>query len=661
MKRTFLVTLALCFGLFSVAQQAHQFKASVGKDAAPDNQELGYYTPSPNPTVKPPSPNLNAGMAAKDVTIRDLGNAGNAWGLSSGARTFMWADNDIHSVAFSHRMLSPPGTGYLAYDVSWDQGATFATDVQIWDPTLYPAGADLGNARYPQIIIYNPEGNVDPALAYVTNFAPVLDQTNGGSWGGYGMATNPLTAVDPPMANQSSMTSSGDVLLFSVPDAFTIRPDGQAICYEPSLVEGLFANYTGNLIYTSGYFDEGTQMFDYEQTLIEFDITDGGEGVTIPSQKIAFHPDGQIGYMAMLSNNGFNDFSENAFYPILFKTTNGGQDWDGPFTVQLSGPDGLPAILNYLSDELIEMMFEPPAPARDEIVYTTSFDMSLAVDMYGDPHLLFCVGVAGGSWDIITSLEGLAGTGGTIAMIHAASYDGMETWYADTLATPFTFRGEFAGSDILSEDLRPYISATPDASKLFFSWQTTEIAEINDNIAPDIKCIGYDVTSKAYTELYNVSAFTAIMWQSWMATASYWVFDDGAGSYEIPFACQVMNPDNTLDPVAFKYVDDFVITDADFGVWVSTAEVDQDYISITGNYPNPATDMTRVNMTLAEPAKVTMEISNLIGQKVKSINYGPYAKGLHTLEINISDLESGIYIYTLSTGKDAVAGKMIIE
>ena len=122
-----------------------------------------------------------------------------------------------------------------------------------------------------------------------------------------------------------------------------------------------------------------------------------------------------------------------------------------------------------------------------------------------------------------------------------------------------------------------------------------------------------------------------------------------------------MNPDNTLDPVAFRYVDDFVISDSDFGVWTSTAEVNQDFISISNNYPNPAREMTNVNMSLIEPANVTLEVSNLIGQKVKTINYGPYAKGMHTISFNVADLESGIYIYTISTGKDAVAGKMIVE
>ncbi|HSG68495.1 MAG TPA: T9SS type A sorting domain-containing protein [Bacteroidales bacterium] len=660
MKKLFLLVLIAGFGLYTIGQQAQQFKVNVGEDYAPINNEQGHNFLTPPPNVKPPIPDITAGNPAKAVTIRELGNAGNAWGLSSGGRTFMWADNDIESVVFLHRMLSPPGTGYLAYDVSTDQGTSFAVDQQVWDPELYPAGAALGNARYPQVAIYNPAGNTDPANAVMTFFAPILDQSNGGSWGGYGMGTNPLTAVNPTSPTQMGLSSSGD-LLYSVPDAYHITSDGRAICVEPALVDGLFANYTGSLVYTSGYYDEGTMLFDYQQDLVEFDISGGGEGVTISSSKIAFHPDGQVGYMVHLSNNGENDVADGAYYPILFKTTNGGEDWDGPYNVQLGGPDGLPAVLNYLTDELLEMLYEPPIPARDELLFTTAFDIDLAVDMYGNPHLLFVVGLGSGEWSIYTSIEGLPGTGGMIAMMHAASYDGMNTWYADTLNRPWTFRGEFAGSDILSEDLRPYIATTPDASKLFFSWQNTHIDVAEDNIAPDIYCIGYDVSDRSYTQLFNVSAFTAIMWQSWMATGSYYVFDDGAGNYEIPFVCQIMNPNNTLDPVQFRYVDDFVITDDDFGVWVSTAEVENEFISITNNYPNPCRDYTNVNMTLTEPAQVVLEVSNIMGQSVKTVNYGPYNKGLHSLRIDVTGLESGIYVYTLSTGKDAVSGKMIVE
>ncbi len=663
MKKLFLLMLAVSFGMFTMAQQNHPFKVNVGEDFAPANNEAAQNYTTPPSTIKVPTPDITAGNPAKAVTIREIGNAANAWGLSSGGRTFMWADNDIQSVVFAHRMLSPPGSGYLAFDVSVDQGATFEIDQQIYDPSLYPAGASLGNARYPQIVIYNPEGNVDPANAITTYFAPVLDQTNGDSWGGYGMGTNPITAVNPTTPTQTGLSSLGDELVFSVPDAFHITSGGTAICYEPSLTEGLFANYTGYLIYTAGQYDAGTMLFDYEQSLIEFDISGGGADVTIPTQKLAFHPDGQHGYMAMLSNNGWNDMSDGAYYPILFETTDGGQSWDGPYTVQLGGPDGLPAVLNYLTDDLLEMLYEPPIPAREELLFTTAFDMDLAVDKFGNPHLLFVVGLGSGEWSIYSSIEGLPGTGGMIAMIHAASYDGMESWYADTLNLPYTFRGEFPGSSgsTIAEDLRPYISTSPDGGKLFFSWQNTRIENVDDNLAPDIYCMGYDVSTLGYTQLYNVSAFTSIMWQSWMATASYYVFDDGAGNYEVPFVCQIMDPDDNINPVAFRYVDDFIINESDFGFWTSTAEMDIETISISGNYPNPCRENTSVSMNLSENANIQLNISNLIGQQVKSVNYGPYTKGSHTLNINVSDLESGIYIYTITNGKDAVAGKMIVE
>ena len=122
-----------------------------------------------------------------------------------------------------------------------------------------------------------------------------------------------------------------------------------------------------------------------------------------------------------------------------------------------------------------------------------------------------------------------------------------------------------------------------------------------------------------------------------------------------------MDPENNVEPVGFRYVDNFVITDEDF-LFVSTPEIEEpEVISISKNYPNPATDVTNINVTLQEAGSIQLDVSNLLGQKVKSLNLGHYNKGLHTLTIDIADLESGIYVYTLSTGADAVAGKMIVE
>ncbi len=664
MKKVLLLSIALCIGLVSFSQQ-YQLKPNVGEDHFKQqltNEQNNDQSIIPA-VINVPTPDYQAGTPSKDVIIRDLGSAGNAWGLSSGGRTFMWADNDLNSVVFLHRMDADPGTGYLAYDVSTDNGDTWEINQQVWDPTDYPEVPGTGNARYPQVAIYNPAGNTNPENAIMTFFAPALDQTNGASWGGYAWGTNPLTAVNPTTPTQLGFPSPGGDILFSVPDAFHMLSDGKAFGYEPVLIDGLFDNYTGNLVITSGYYDEGTHLFDYTQELFPFDISAGGDPVRIVNAKVAFHPDGQVGYLAMLTNNGANPVAELSYYPVLFKTTDGGDNWDGPYEVQLGGPEGLPAVLNYLTDDLIARLYEPPLPARDEIPFTTAFDMDVAVDMNGNPHLLFFVGVTGSTgWSIITSFtaEPELGCQGLNAMIHAASYGDMRQWYADTLNLPWTFRGTFPSTNALDEDTRPYISVSPDASKLFFSWINTRIENVGDNNAPDIYCMGYDVQEMSYTQLYNVTAFTQVMWQSWMGTASYYVFDHG-GEYEIPFVCQFMDPTNNSAPVDFKYIDEFRITDEDFGWWLSSAEIEESRITVTQNYPNPFNNTTYVDMTLSNAADVSLEISNILGQRVKSVDYGHYGSGLHKIAIESEGLESGIYFYTLNTGKDAVTRKMIIK
>ena len=659
MKNFILIVLAVCFTLYTAAQQNYNFKVNVNEDRASQQVIAEQQNLNVVKFIKElQKPDYKSGDPSRDVVIRDLGDAGNAWGLSSGGRTFMWADNDLNSVVFLHRMLNPPGTGYLAYDVSIDNGDTWEVNQQIWDPTGYPYGGKAdGDARYPQVVIYNPEGNTDPNNAIVTYFAPTLDATNGASWGGYAWGTNVMTAVNPTAPTMLGHPSPGGDILQSVPDAFHMTTLGKAFAYEPVLVDGFFAGYTGNMVITSGFYNSGTLLFDYTQELLECEIV---SGATVANAKAAFGPDGLTGYLGILSNNGGNDLADGAYYPILYKTTDGGTNWDGPYNVQLGGPDGLSCVLSYLTDELLEMLFEPPIPDRTELLFTTAFDCDIAVDAWGNPHMLFVVGLGSGEWSIYTSIEGLPGTGGMIAMIHVTSYDGMDTWVGDTLIRPFTFRGVFAGGNDMSEDTRPYISVTPDGTKMFFSWINTEVPEVNDNVSPDIYCMGHDVTNRTYSNLYNVTAFTSVMWQAWMGTASYYVFDYG-GEYEIPFVCQTMNPANNLDPVAFKYVDGFTLTDADLGVWTSSAEIEDNRISMSQNYPNPFNYSTIITTYLEEPACLSLEITNILGQKVYMEDRGYTGRGTVQFTLSADDFDPGIYFYTVRFGNQAVTKQMIVK
>jgi len=567
MKKILLFTLLISFGLFSMAQTNFQVKDNLkaAKSLMIKSSDQVMDSQSTHPYLRPNQTNNGTDV----INVLDIGASANSYGLYNGGHTCVWVENDINSISFAHRMLGAPGgpgSGYIAYDFSTDGGDTWLVNNQV-----YEAPTALDNARYPQGLIYNPEGNTDPANAFFNYFVPVLDQTNGDSWGGYGWGGNFLTTIPPDPTQTNQPSRPGDGVYQNVPDALHMTPNGNIFVVEPALVDGLFVNYTGELLFTNGVFNTTTNDYEYTQELFAAPITNDPVDCTISSSRIAFSPDGQTGYVVLLSNNGENtEESYGCYYPILYKSTDGGESWDEEaINIQLGGPDGLEAVLNYMSDETLAQIYEPPIPARDEIPFTTAFDLDFVVDAYGNPHILTTVGIGSQEWSIYTSATGEP-CNGWIAMIHIYSTDD-ETWMCDTLNTPHTFRGEFGGADGISEDNRPQISTTPDGKKLFFSWIDSDSEGTVDNIYPDIFCVGYDVDNDVYTQedgnykLWNVTTLSAAWMSAYMATQSYYVFDNG-DSWEIPFVYQEMDINDPAAEVQYKYIQDFVITSEDFPI-----------------------------------------------------------------------------------------------
>lgn len=70
------------------------------------------------------------------------------------------------------------------------------------------------------------------------------------------------------------------------------------------------------------------------------------------------------------------------------------------------------------------------------------------------------------------------------------------------------------------------------------------------------------------------------------------------------------------------------------------------------NYPNPFNDRTVVRYYLAEPARVKIELYNLLGQRVAALDEGERPAGQHSLTWDAAGLPSGIYFARLkSAGK----------
>jgi hypothetical protein len=69
------------------------------------------------------------------------------------------------------------------------------------------------------------------------------------------------------------------------------------------------------------------------------------------------------------------------------------------------------------------------------------------------------------------------------------------------------------------------------------------------------------------------------------------------------------------------------------------------------NYPNPFNPSTTIKFGLPKDSKVTLEVYNIIGEKVTTLINGEMQAGIHNYQFSIDNyqLSSGIYIYKLTT------------
>jgi len=69
------------------------------------------------------------------------------------------------------------------------------------------------------------------------------------------------------------------------------------------------------------------------------------------------------------------------------------------------------------------------------------------------------------------------------------------------------------------------------------------------------------------------------------------------------------------------------------------------------NKPNPAIDVTTINYELREKAEVRLSVFDNTGRLLQQYNNGIQEKGGYSLELNVSELNSGIYYYELKAGE----------
>ncbi|MFC2101998.1 T9SS type A sorting domain-containing protein [Bacteroidota bacterium] len=650
MKNLFILLLMVCAtGIFAQTFDKSKFSSPAKLSTAIADQDFPSVSKLIPVSAAIPQPTgLKSTSAVNQIAI---GQAGNAYGFAYMRTTYLWADNDINSITLMHRMLNPPGTGYLAYDVSMDGGATWSNNIQVYNPTL----PDGFNARYPQGVLYNPTGNTNPDNAYFSYFAPTLDGSNtggGNDWGGYAWGTKKLASGSLP--TQHNQTSANGFKQF-LPSGFTLTQLGETwlIDEENDGSSGTYV-YTGNLILGHGTWNASSEEFDYsfEHMELEIDPDDG-----INDVKVAFAPDGMTGWICVLSNRVVN-LPYTMYHPILFKTTDGGQTWSDPIEVQLGGVDGLDEVKNFIADSTLEEHFTPdPVPPRDEIPYFMGFHMDFAVDAWGNPHILGVVAIcdleAGTWWNYP----------GVFAMFHIYTSDQGATWKSFNIDYLQTFDVEYNGSSggVVNQYNRPQVATTDDGKIVFFSFLDTHFPGSTDNDQPDIFFRDYIPSMDQHSaETENVTYLSNAMEMAKWGCMSHYVFADVSGSNytcTIPFAYQAMTGVDPDLPVQFWYIPDFEKSYVVTGIDPASGPL----ASGIQNYPNPCSDITNININLLQASDVSITLYNTLGQKVREYNFGMLSNGPHKLTLELKSLDRGAYFYTMVAGRSNYSGKMLVE
>jgi hypothetical protein len=78
------------------------------------------------------------------------------------------------------------------------------------------------------------------------------------------------------------------------------------------------------------------------------------------------------------------------------------------------------------------------------------------------------------------------------------------------------------------------------------------------------------------------------------------------------------------------------------------------------NTPNPFSGFTTINYALANATNVKFEVMNLLGESVLSRTYNG-VRGENKIRIAASDLNAGIYLYSIQTGNKKVTYRMVVN
>ncbi|MBI9072503.1 MAG: T9SS type A sorting domain-containing protein [Melioribacteraceae bacterium] len=132
---------------------------------------------------------------------------------------------------------------------------------------------------------------------------------------------------------------------------------------------------------------------------------------------------------------------------------------------------------------------------------------------------------------------------------------------------------------------------------------------------------------------------------------------------------------NSNSPKYYKYIDNTVSASGIYNYRLKQIDTDGgfEYFNLDGiefnvaenyeldqNFPNPFNPVTNITYSIPRDGFVTLEIFNLIGEKVTTLVNKKQSAGVYKQKFDASKLNSGFYIYKITANQFSEAKKMLL-
>lgn len=140
-------------------------------------------------------------------------------------------------------------------------------------------------------------------------------------------------------------------------------------------------------------------------------------------------------------------------------------------------------------------------------------------------------------------------------------------------------------------------------------------------------------------------------------TIAFQYFGSSPNAFDISFILGSSPNSSTMTIGSYVLIDDL-----SFGAPVGIKEIsDEEVFSLGSPSPNPMQNEGRIPFVLNKKSLVCLELYSLDGKKVMHILQSELMAGCYKAELNVSALNSGVYLCKLSSDGRSVYSKIIVD